>query len=535
VAEDGGDRGSAAGEQGELRLGLTISGAIALGAFEGGALAALLAGTQAVNEVRRDALRIDAIAGASAGSITGLLTARVLLAGLDPIETMYQSWVVTPQLEKITDALDSPLSVEGTRKDAETLLRGEEHPACAQSKPISLSMALGCLRGLEYKIGRISGKPITAGTYLDRAEFEFKSGEGPERFLGDPLDAALASGAHAAAFPPIVLDRSGARQDYVDHGIQNFPPSKHLWYTDGGTIDNEPLGSGLDLAQGRDDAEPLGDAARLHLLITPDPKLAGTEDDQWSKPSIRPLWTKTGLQTVKLARSQRLYDDLRRLEKTNSRIEWLGLVQRKLVEILGGSGEDPEAAMKGVAETIKHQKKRLDENDDLRSKRCDDEQPVEESSKLAKALREALDSATGLAGKRSIATAVVSPFTLGEGGGASNPSHDLLAGEFLGHFGGFLQQDLREHDFGLGYRCMLAWMEQGGLTDDCRLDENLARVAVQGAKRAREDWESGNHEWRHDLGDASLSKLPLRVRLRLYAVAARSALIVFKQLRPRRS
>ena len=65
-----------------LRLSLTIPGTVALGAYEGGALAALVV---AAKELGEDVLVIDSIATASAGSMTGLLAARSLLDGSDPV------------------------------------------------------------------------------------------------------------------------------------------------------------------------------------------------------------------------------------------------------------------------------------------------------------------------------------------------------------------------------------------------------------------------------------------------------------------
>jgi len=47
----------------KLRIGLTISGAVSLGAYEGGALAALLVAVQEM----QGAVVVDAITGASAG------------------------------------------------------------------------------------------------------------------------------------------------------------------------------------------------------------------------------------------------------------------------------------------------------------------------------------------------------------------------------------------------------------------------------------------------------------------------------------
>ena len=69
-------------------IAFTISGAISLGAFEGGALAALLVAVQRIQTDDPNIVRIDAIGGASAGSIAGLLAARTLLAGLDPVRVV---------------------------------------------------------------------------------------------------------------------------------------------------------------------------------------------------------------------------------------------------------------------------------------------------------------------------------------------------------------------------------------------------------------------------------------------------------------
>jgi hypothetical protein len=56
---------------------------------------------------------------------------------------------------------------------------------------------------------------------------------------------------------------------------------------------------------------------------------------------------------------------------------------------------------------------------------------------------------------------VLSPLLLPEAQGPKAvPVKDLLAGEFLHHFGGFARTALRQHDFDLGYRTVLAWFGQ---------------------------------------------------------------------------
>ena len=525
------------GARGEIRIGLTISGAIALGAYEGGALAALLCAAQAVNEKRPGALKIDAMAGASAGSITALLAARTLLRGMDPIHAMHEAWVKTPQLEQLTDKLESPLSVTHTENDAVKLLKGEKKPERAQSAPIKVQMALGCLRGLDYSITRISGPPISANTYLDWGEWTIRQDYEPDWYTkpGGPLQTALASGAHAAAFPPKGLDRSSKEvQDrYRDNHIEHAP--KFLWYTDGGTIDNEPLGRTLDLTEEIDGEEdPIDDAARLHLMITPDPARPSKEDGPWATREPAPTWTQTGPRTIALMRSQRLYDDLRRLEKTNSRIQWVRRLERELLSIINdpdGDAKTAEESLKKVTAEINGERERLPKDEDLHDKSLE----REPGSELEEALRTALDTATGFAKKSHVAVAVVSPFLLPDVANGKKSPHDRLSGEFLGHFGGFFDERLRNNDFILGYESMQIWLNGETGLAHYGLTPELSQAAREGASKRWGKWvddpEHPEHKRIKKLEGQSFGGLSFRRQLRLYMIAARSAWIVFHQLR----
>src|SRR2546428_3637710 len=79
------------------RLAMMLPGAVSLGAYEGGALAAIL---QAVQAARGD-LVIDVIGSASAGSITALVASRALLCGADPTMLMRKTWVDLPALSTL--------------------------------------------------------------------------------------------------------------------------------------------------------------------------------------------------------------------------------------------------------------------------------------------------------------------------------------------------------------------------------------------------------------------------------------------------
>ena len=99
----------------KLRLSLTIPGAVSLGAYEGGALAALILAARTLGE---ENVLIDTIASASAGSITALLTARALLRGCSPTDLLGAAWVesrVTRQDEDVVDPVAA--LVEGPASD----------------------------------------------------------------------------------------------------------------------------------------------------------------------------------------------------------------------------------------------------------------------------------------------------------------------------------------------------------------------------------------------------------------------------------
>ena len=82
---------------GQLHVSLTLPGAVSLGAYEGGALAALLVAVQALD----GGVVVDSIGAASAGSITGLLAARSLTAGADPVQVMSEAWVDLDSLKTL--------------------------------------------------------------------------------------------------------------------------------------------------------------------------------------------------------------------------------------------------------------------------------------------------------------------------------------------------------------------------------------------------------------------------------------------------
>jgi predicted acylesterase/phospholipase RssA len=515
----------------QLRIGLTISGAVSLGAYEGGALAALLGAVQAINadlpEDVDDAVRVDAIAGASAGSITGLLAARTLLAGLDPVDVMFKSWVVQPDLGKLLGKEPhQPLSVEAVRENATKLLDGPRRHR-RQKAPIRINMAVVALRGLDFEIGRMAGPPLDVTTYLDWGEFKLeREQEAVECYTepkdSSPVDVAVASGAHLAAFPPRKLDRRGLEREYEKRHLKNFPETGFLWYTDGGTIDNQPLGRALDLSN-QVDAEKEGPPppeppVRLHLLITPDPEQpASPKPDEWSDPATQPPFIAASSRAAKLLRAQPLYQDLNAMEKTNSRVAWMGQVADVLAELLEHPGEDRERALEELRASLERQKGELYGDGAVRRPERTERTP------LGTLVAEVLGAASGLGHKSVVEADVISPRIRPDVASGKVAVKDLLAGEQVFAFGGFLDERYRTNDFAIGYEDMLAWMAdpQRGLAAR-GVDATAAAAGIEAARAAKGDWPTGYGKC--TIGDAKGRRNGRRLILR-------TLWIVFRELR----
>src|SRR4051794_21794524 len=130
----------------KMRMAMMLPGAVSLGAYEGGALAALLVGLGQLD----GAVVVDSIASASAGSITALLTTRCLLRGADPVNLMAEGWGTLPSRRTLRERdAESPLSMDALREQASSLLSADGAPdgPPIQTEPVHLSMALASLGG----------------------------------------------------------------------------------------------------------------------------------------------------------------------------------------------------------------------------------------------------------------------------------------------------------------------------------------------------------------------------------------------------
>jgi predicted acylesterase/phospholipase RssA len=491
-----------------LRICLTLSGGASLGAYQAGASAALLAALECVRDEHGVDVRVDAVGGASAGSIVGLMVAHAVLEGVDGCSLLHEAWVERVGVETLLrGGARGPLSLQRVRAELPDLL-GDGSRGVAQRHPLMFHVALTGLRGLTYDIhGLRRDEPVTGVTFADWKDFRLEPGRGLRQLMepegSSPLEAVLASASHPGAFAPRVLDRRGDREAYERQGITNFPQSGWLWYSDGGQIQSEPLGRVLAAARAVEGDGPR-DGHRLNLLI--DPRSEEPSDaEEWSDRDYDATWGHGLSRALTVPPEQALYDDLRRIERDNYRLEWLG----RLTEVIDGHvAEQARDGLVALLERI------TGDRDSLRggpvSKPADrphDDAPVSEL------LRRAIEGIGGLRDKQPVAVDVISPLLLAKH--ADDRVAEMLAGELLGDFGGFLDRDLRRSDFALGYESTLAWCPDGLAA--CDLPDAAVQAATEAIEQRRpERW----HEVRS--GRTEERDLPWRARLRLARILLRA-------------
>ena len=491
-----------------LRLYLTLSGGASLGAYEAGAAAGVATAIRKLDQDGQEA-SVDAIGGASAGALVSFFTAYALLEGLDPEALLHETWVERVSLPLLrSDDSRALLSFDELRERAPDVLdpEGPGKPdaddfAWRQERKIAMHIQLTGLRGLAYPIrGLRRDSPIAGSTYADWGRFELEPGGGVEQMVEpegrSPLDFVLASAASPGGFAPQLLDRRQDAEEYERHGVEGFPDSGHLWYSDGGLLGAQPLGRVISAGRelhGREE-----DSTGIHVLV--DPRSENSSLEVWSDPDAEPTWQTGASRALAILSEQSLFDDMRRIEKDNSKIEWA----KRLAERLGDDLSD-----EGVEELREFVREVERERKEMRAEaRVDDGDPGDQEP--GELLHRALCEIGGLTGKERVLIDVISPLVLADGDGDDVGS--LLAGEFMGDFGGFLSRDLRASDFALGYQSATEWLRQG--LPACGVDDALVESTVEfvESRRRYDPDEIG--------GDEKLSDLSLRDRLELVRLGA---------------
>jgi hypothetical protein len=135
---------------------------------------------------------------------------------------------------------------------------------------------------------------------------------------------------------------------------------------------------------------------------------------------------------------------------------------------------------------------------------------------IGQLLRAAVGEATGLRGKRPVRVDIVSPALDSSG----RPAEELLAGEKLGHFFGFVDKRFRQNDFTVGYRNMRTFL-LNTLPDYGLGDEVVNAVEVVDAKFDELGWA------RATFGNADVGDVGVKAKLRLGRLAAHTVHVVW--------
>ncbi len=489
-------------------ISLNLSGGIALGAYMAGVCFEL------VRQARKDnsPLLIDLITGASAGAMTGAITAYYLLNREIP-DTDYESqnlleraWVERADMKDI----DTVFAIEDYRQALKNLFKSQNDSLLSQKgiknianlitentdqlkvhQPLALVMTVTNLQGLlvtyENKCQNYSGVP--AINHAEVRQFLFHSelnrqGDHLQSIWKKVLDTSLISGAFPLAFPP-VQDASNIKsynlknlspayfkicsdsdEQKLDPALPMFCPQENLkfWYSDGGILDNLPILKAIDLE------------ANIHLSSFPNSEYLIQEEGRDFIKFSHEFNCK-----VKTERDQRLYVyvspySLESLESKPS----LKKNSFNLLDLLFGGLKIPSIQQDAMQlKQIVQINQQVDYKDKILSHlETLSENQAETISQIKSDLEKAIPY-------HHIQLSPITPLILNQIPAIENlearnelenlyqkfrylfktpmvekptDADQLLASDFLNAFGGFFDKKYREQDFILGRLCGLTWL-----------------------------------------------------------------------------
>jgi len=456
------------------RFALSVSGGVALGSYEAGVLTQLYRDLVVFNAQMQGKAQvsIDVIAGASAGSITGLILAQALSLGSPPalLEShMRTCWVdlldihhlLTPAAQPkdsggaiftdgvvdkiIEQALDlSPVAPETPQETVAlwitmTNLDGIPFVIDFERKDEYHAQVTTQLYALDYK----DYIPfLLEGNRITQVEQRLIAADGVVDPLGWRLaaEAARASSAFPIAFPCRYQMRNleaykgyrgfedalqqGLEQKAADptlHPTQELPKKATLQFVDGGLFNNEPIGRAIDAVACVNAKDPKrnparkdlndGKAGRSFLMIEPEPQLPAAIASALSAaviPAAPLLPPATVAKILSAYFNHALYDDFKTAQETNTALVEMHKALKHL---------DTLSLPQEVVDRLKQ--------DILKAAGLDDKEIV---------TLERIPQASELTRR--------------------------LASAFDGHFGGFLRRDYRAADFITGKNEARVWLTE---------------------------------------------------------------------------
>jgi hypothetical protein len=289
-------------------LAITIAGAVSLGSYEAGATYELLDAIRQHNDhpetiANGDFIRIDVLTGASAGGMTASILAQKLLfasnefvakdgTSSSPYDNpLYNAWVREINLQGLLDSVDKPLpdgdpaalsllssnlieriarnTLAQTDSTGNIPLNGGAHNAIDPARGVRLGLALTNLNGVNYEYKMFGGDPFCYTDFSDQLVRLLPVIDRSFAPWKEISEAAVASGAFPVAFRTKDLPRAAA--DYLPSDtLVPFPTDPYTFtYTDGGVLQNQPLGMAKNLVDAND--HHLNNQNRFYLFVSPSP------------------------------------------------------------------------------------------------------------------------------------------------------------------------------------------------------------------------------------------------------------------------
>lgn len=444
------------------KVSLILAGAVSLGSVEAGVLDEILYVLDRLNRELdpEDRYRIDSIAGASAGAMTGALVAQAVMRGFGKRSLLREAWVehvdITRLLDRIPpNALLSKLAVEeigaaflpwaGTAP-------GSDDPSSLADESLRLAFTVTNLTGVIYRLADSSDRDdarFESTFHSERRDFVLRRDVPADDRWPDIRATAIASGSFPLAFPPARL--AAAAASWPGHALDPFPEA--FWYVDGGMFNNEPVGEAVRLARLQDD--PVGcarlDPDRRFILV--DPNLnRSTHDPGFSADTSM---AETARRLVSAVMGEATANDWLKALRRNNEVEWRDRLVATLAMMVGEIRLDaPDAFVRQVEAAAE---------DIVDRKRADvgrDRYPADYRERAVDRLTRQHAIVAGSLGpmQRRIFGNLV--FILNSVAGLDRKQQLHLhmihtdgaevAGDQLHNFAGFFSRDWRDHDYTVG-------------------------------------------------------------------------------------
>jgi Patatin-like phospholipase len=355
-------------------LAITIAGAVSLGAYEAGATYEILDAIRQHNEdpgtiTNGDFIRVDVLTGASAGGMTVAILAQKLLYQKDTFvdsngksspydNPLYNTWVKAISLAGLLNATDKPISEGGdpatlsllassliNKIAVDTLgLRsttgqvpqiGGLHNAIDPSRSLQLGLALTNINGVNYGYPMFDESEFQYTDFGDQMLRQFSPANTSLTPWQEIGNAAVACGAFPFAFRTKNLDR--VRNDYEpcddsdDTTLEPWPGGdEHTFtYTDGGVLQNQPLGMAKNLVDLNDGH--LNNERRFYLFVSPSPM---TGEANWKLDEDNTSLLSIGRRLIEIYMGQAGFQDWIEAKTVNKAIDLLDARAKQLMQAL---------------------------------------------------------------------------------------------------------------------------------------------------------------------------------------------------------